>query len=64
MQLSDDKQVELQALQEAAHEYASRVLELVPDGADKSYILRKFHEVTMWVQVAVSREMHADKREE
>jgi hypothetical protein len=64
MQLSDDKQATLQALQEAAHTYASHVIELVPDGTDKTYLMRKFHEVTMWVQIAVSREMHAEKREE
>jgi hypothetical protein len=63
MQLSDDRQATLQALQEAAHEYVSHIIELVPEGADKTYLMRKFHEVTMWVQVAVSREVHAEKRE-
>jgi len=63
MQLSDDRQAALQALQEAAHEYVSHVLELVPEGDDKTYIMRKLHEVTMWVQVAMSREVHAEKRE-
>ena len=41
---------------EATHNYA-RVLErVVPDGSDKTYLLRKLREVGMWANVAITRQ--------
>jgi len=42
----------------AATNYASAINALIPDGPDKTYILRKLREVAMWVNVAITR--HAD----
>lgn len=38
--------------------FAKRLELLLPDGADKTYVLRKLREVCMWVNVAITR--HAD----
>ena len=39
----------------AAHDYAAIVQMHVPDGPDKTYILRKLREVAMWVNIAITR---------
>lgn len=39
----------------AAHGYARALEALVPDGPDKTYILRKLREVAMWVNIAITR---------
>ena len=36
--------------------YAALLEQLLPDGPDKTYILRKLREVAMWVNVAITRE--------
>jgi hypothetical protein len=42
----------------AAAEYAQCLEMLVPEGPDKTHVLRKLREVSMWVNVAITR--HAD----
>jgi hypothetical protein len=39
----------------AAKTYADELVRLVPDGPDKTYILRKLREVAMWVNVSLTR---------
>lgn len=39
----------------SASGYASVLEELLPDGPDKTYALRKFREVTMWANIAITR---------
>lgn len=54
-----DEQIAIMAeLREASAVYATKVNDLLPDGPDKTYTLRKLREVAMWVNVAVTR--HAD----
>jgi hypothetical protein len=36
---------------------------LLPDGADKTYVLRKLRELGMWVNVAITREADGTPRE-
>jgi hypothetical protein len=40
---------------EAARTYAENLEHHVPDGPDKTYLLRKLREVAMWVSVAITR---------
>lgn len=42
-------------LREAAALYAKALEDHVPSGPDKTYLLRKFREVAMWVNIAVTR---------
>jgi hypothetical protein len=50
-----DAQIQLmQELRVSAATYAS-ALEKLPDGPDKTYAMRKFREVAMWANVAITR---------
>jgi hypothetical protein len=40
---------------DAAHIYARALDALVPDGPDKTYLMRKLREVAMWVNIAITR---------
>jgi hypothetical protein len=51
-------------LREAAAKYAAE-LDRLPDGPDKTYVLRKLREVAMWANVAITRHPDgAPRREE
>lgn len=39
----------------AASVYLSVLEEFVPDGPDKTYVMRKLREVAMWANVAITR---------
>lgn len=47
----------------AAHGYARALDALVPEGPDKTYILRKLREVAMWVNIAITRQPDGSPRE-
>ena len=51
---TDEQMVMMNAMREASKDYTS-VLERLPEGPDKTYILRKFREVAMWANVALTR---------
>ena len=53
---------DMAALRAAAATYASFVDRYLPEGADKTYALRKIREVAMWVNVAVTREADGTPR--
>lgn len=40
----------------AAKAYASKIEAVVPDGPDRTYLMRKLREVQMWVNVAITRQ--------
>lgn len=47
----------------AAYEYMHALDVLVPDGSDKTYLMRKLREVAMWVNVAITRLPDGSPRE-
>ena len=54
-----DEQVKaMQRCREAAKDYAAVLSDELPDGPDKSYVLRKLRELAMWANVSITR--HAD----
>jgi hypothetical protein len=58
-----DTQLGLMAsAREGARGYSQIIESLVPDGPDKTYILRKFREVSMWVNVALTRNADGSPR--
>lgn len=58
-----DQQAEtMSACRAGASAYAKLVDELVPDGPDKTYALRKLREVAMWVNVALTRQPDGSPR--
>ena len=48
----------MEYLRAAAKQYATVLEALLPDGSDKTYVLRKLRTVAMWANVTVTR--HAD----
>ena len=58
-----DEQIERMAvLRKATAAYADMLIEVLPDGADKTYILRKLRELAMWNNVAITREADGTPR--
>jgi hypothetical protein len=59
---SDDQVDAMQRARTAAKRYADAIEELLPDGADKTYILRRIREIAMWVNAAITREADGSPR--
>lgn len=58
-----DEQVQTMArLRGATRSYADYLEETLPDGADKTYVLRKLRELAMWINVCVTREADGTPR--
>ena len=55
---SEDQVAKMTSLRSAAKIYAEMLNDLLPDGPDKTYTLRKLREVAMWANVAITR--HSD----
>jgi hypothetical protein len=51
------------ALREAAKIYGDRLEALLPDGPDKTFIIRAHRSNAMWVNVAVTRQPDGTPRE-
>lgn len=55
---TDDQVRMMQIVRENTWAYSRVLDEYLPDGPDKTYVLRKVREVGMWANVAITR--HAD----
>jgi hypothetical protein len=53
---------DMHGCRKAAKDYASYLENALPDGPDKTYILRKFRELAMWVNVAITRQPDGSPR--
>ena len=56
---------QLKAMEDArqrAFVYANAMDAALPDGPDKTYIMRKFREVAMWVNIAITRQPDGSPR--
>jgi hypothetical protein len=47
---------------EAASAYAAVLHQLMPEGPDKTYVMRKLREIGMWVNVAITRDADGSPR--
>jgi hypothetical protein len=52
---TDEQIKQMEEARQRAFVYANAMNALLPDGPDKTYIMRKFREVAMWANVAISR---------
>jgi hypothetical protein len=52
---TDEQIAQMAKVREATAEYAAILLINVPDGADRTYLLRKLREVAMWANVSITR---------
>lgn len=41
---------------------ANEIEELIPDGPDKTYLMRKLREIAMWANVAITRQPDGSPR--
>lgn len=60
---SDDQMAGIQVCREAAAQYAHTLSEFLPDGADKTYVLRKLRTLAMWVNIAITRNADGSPRD-
>lgn len=59
---TDEQKGNMQMARIAAKDYAAVIETLVPEGPDKTYALRKFREVAMWVNIAITRQPDGSPR--
>ena len=58
-----DEQVHRMALlRRASADFAANLNDNLPEGADKTYILRKLRELSMWINVSITREADGTPR--
>jgi hypothetical protein len=60
---TEDQLRAMQFAREAAATYADALQLYLPDGADKTYVLRKVREAAMWANVAITRNADGSPRE-
>lgn len=53
----------MQSMRFATAVYAQLIEATVPDGPDKTYLLRKLREVAMWINVAITRQPDGSPRQ-
>lgn len=64
LQPTDAQIVTMADLRQRASVYMQAIEAAVPDGPDKTYLLRKLREVAMWANVAVTRQPDGTPRTE
>lgn len=55
---SEDQMATMAVIRGKTADFAATLDHYIPDGPDKTYLLRKLREVAMWANVAITR--HAD----
>lgn len=55
---TEAQKADMVVVRTAAANYADALEQMLPDGPDKTYALRKLREVAMWANVAITR--HSD----
>ena len=61
---TDEQAERMGDVREAFAEFAAKLDTLIPEGADKTYLLRKLREVATWANIAITREADGTPREE
>lgn len=61
---TDQQMFVMHEAREAVAIYAVVLERLVPEGPDKTYLLRKLREVAMWANVAITRNADGSPRED
>jgi hypothetical protein len=59
---SDDQVDTMKKARQLSKEYAEQLAAVLPDGPDKTYIMRRIREIAMWVNVAITREADGSPR--
>jgi hypothetical protein len=59
---TEEQMLQISVARMASTEYARTLEAIIPDGPDKTYVLRKVREIGMWVNVAITREADGTPR--
>lgn len=62
LQPTDEQLETMKKCRIAAHTFATHLDELLPDGPDKTYVLRALRTVAMWANIAVTRQADGSPR--
>lgn len=60
---TEDQIKAMAKVREAAARFAAVLVSLIPDGPDKTYLMRKYREVAMWANVAITRQPDGTPRQ-
>lgn len=60
---TDEQIARMQECREACASLANFLDEVVPNGPDKTYLLRQLREVAMWVNIAITRQPDGSPRQ-
>ena len=60
---TDEQMTQMTYVRNAFADFAGMLDTWIPEGPDKTYILRKFREVGMWVNIAITRQPDGAPRE-
>jgi hypothetical protein len=52
---TDNQMATMEKARQASKSYAETLQLLLPDGPDKTYVLRKLRGLAMWINVAITR---------
>ena len=55
-QPTSDQTAQMQMVRDASATYAKVLDDMLPDGPDKTYVLRMFRTVAMWSNIAITRQ--------
>lgn len=61
---SEEMKAEMNIVRSAAADYADAIQQVLPEGPDKTYTLRKLREVNMWAMIAITRHPDGSPREQ
>jgi hypothetical protein len=59
---TDTQVIVMAGVRKATADYAAALDNILPPGADKTYILRKVREIGMWANVSITREADGTPR--
>jgi hypothetical protein len=59
---TDDQLVRMAEMRHAFTEFVAKVDYHLPDGPDKTYVIRKLRECAMWANVCITREADGSPR--
>lgn len=61
---TDEQAQQMADVREAFAELVAKLDTIIPEGADKTYLMRKLREVAMWSNIAITREADGTPRTE
>ena len=63
LQPTDQQKADMEVCRNSAKQYADDLGKMIPDGPDKTYLMRKLREVAMWANIAITRNPDGSPRQ-